>query len=131
MSFPDARPTTYRGIRMRSRLEARFAAYLDGLQERSLGWNWTYEPRAFANERGQYLPDFELDPVDEFPTTYVEVRPTVDRALLALERMQIIRSSEPDCLLLVVVGDAPIQFVSGPWHSGRWSIAGPFGSFNA
>lgn len=50
-----ARPTTYNGIEMRSRLEARVAAYLD-----RHGVEWRYEPRAFGAKHGQYLPDFEL-----------------------------------------------------------------------
>jgi hypothetical protein len=42
-------PTTYRGVRMRSRLEARWAAMFD-----SLGWKWSYEPIDLDG----YLPDF-------------------------------------------------------------------------
>ena len=74
-----ARPTTYKGVRMRSRLEAGFAMWLD--QQR---WTWAYEPECFANEHGQWLPDFRLDipcvtHTDDgvrwgFPT-YVEVKP--------------------------------------------------------
>src|SRR5690349_10167892 len=44
-------PTTYRGVRMRSRLEARYAALFD-----SLSWPWTYEPLDLAG----YIPDFLL-----------------------------------------------------------------------
>lgn len=50
-----ARPTKYKGIDMRSRLEAKYAQYLDG---QSL-LVWEYEPNCFASERGQYLPDFK------------------------------------------------------------------------
>lgn len=50
-----ARPTTHRGIAMRSRLEAGFAAWLD-----SVRLDWTYEPQCYASELGQYLPDFHL-----------------------------------------------------------------------
>jgi hypothetical protein len=50
------RQTIYNGIPMRSRLEARVAAWLD-----SMGLVWTYEPHAFASRDGQYLPDFEID----------------------------------------------------------------------
>lgn len=97
----QARPTTYRGIRMRSRLEARFAAELD----RTGGVTWEYEPRAFADENGQYLPDFRVvqhDPPFRAPI-YVEVKPTVEMALRVLERVQIILSSEPECVLIVMV----------------------------
>lgn len=50
-----ARPTIYNGIQMRSRLEARVAAWFD-----SIGVSWAYEPVAFASKGGQYLPDFEI-----------------------------------------------------------------------
>lgn len=55
MAFPQARPTLYKGTQMRSRTEARFAAHLD-----QCGFPWAYEPVCFADERGQYLPDFEV-----------------------------------------------------------------------
>lgn len=102
-----ARPTTYRGIQMRSRLEARFAAYLD-----SVGMAWEYEPRAFANEYGQYLPDFQiLSPTAEVPC-YIEVKPTVEMALKAMERMQIIWSSEPLAALIVATAEMPYLLTS-------------------
>jgi hypothetical protein len=43
-----ARPTTNRGVQMRSRLEARYAAWLD-----RHGFTWEYEPRCYATEAGQ------------------------------------------------------------------------------
>src|SRR5262245_46645920 len=68
-----ARPTIYNGIQMRSRLEARIAAVLDGM-----GAEWAYEPQAFASNNGQYLPDFLIkSPAQEF---YIEVRPTKEIA---------------------------------------------------
>ena len=45
-------PTNYRGVRFRSRLEARWAALFD-----LLGWKWEYEPIDLAG----YIPDFILD----------------------------------------------------------------------
>lgn len=56
-------PTTYRGVRFRSRLEAKWAAFFDGLE-----WPWSYEP---IDLKG-YIPDFVLlfpDPL------LVEVKP--------------------------------------------------------
>jgi hypothetical protein len=49
------RITVYRGIEMRSRLEALAAAYLD-----RHGFAWEYEPICFAGMGGQYLPDFRV-----------------------------------------------------------------------
>jgi hypothetical protein len=101
-----ARPTTYRGIEMRSRLEAGCAQILDN----SFGpGTWDYEPRAYADETGQYLPDFYVAPY-----FFWEVRPpsiSVQEAVAALKRMHIIRSSEPHAILFVA---APL------WEGGRW-----------
>jgi len=93
----QARPTTYRGIEMRSRLEAKFAAHLD-----EDGTVWEYEPRAYANQRGQYLPDFVIRDPGEAPW-FIEVKPTIEAALAILERVEIVLDSEPDAFLLVVV----------------------------
>lgn len=50
-----ALPTVYRGYRMRSRLEARWACFWD-----ALGVGWEYERDAFGLEGVRYLPDFWL-----------------------------------------------------------------------
>jgi hypothetical protein len=71
-----ARPTTYRGILMRSRLEAYFAAMLDGWPNAT----WEYEPECFAGPSNQWLPDFRVihreDGCDDV-LEYVEVKPLV------------------------------------------------------
>lgn len=49
-------PTRYRGYHFRSRLEARWAVFLD-----SLGVRWEYEPEGYELPYGgRYLPDFWL-----------------------------------------------------------------------
>lgn len=116
-----ARPTTYNGIRMRSRLEARFAAKLDADKCR-----WTYEPRAFANQRGQYLPDFQLHGVEDWTIKtpcYIEVRPTLERAYLAMPQMAIIWDSEPQAALQIHVPDLSVFFFAVPTvESGKWRL---------
>ncbi len=52
VSSIKAIPTNYRGVAMRSRLEARWASMLDALQ-----WPWEYEPDLQA---GFVIPDFLL-----------------------------------------------------------------------
>lgn len=76
MTTLQARPTRYKGVEMRSRLEAGFAMWLD-----QMGWEWEYEPECFASELGQWLPDFRID-IPCVPSTiarlspvYVEVKP--------------------------------------------------------
>lgn len=97
MNTIPARPTTYRGIQMRSRLEASRAALLD-----DEGLDWEYEPRAYAGRGGQYLPDFVVH-TSYAGDVFLEVKPTIDSALGTLARMQIIRESLPEAFLLLVV----------------------------
>lgn len=83
------RTTFYNGIRMRSRLEARFAAWMDHRQ-----WKWRYEPHAFASQRGQYLPDFLV--TAQGKRFYIDIKPgeqSITEGVLA--NGDIIRSSEP------------------------------------
>ena len=49
------RPTTYKGISMRSRLEADVAKRLDKQAIR-----WKYEPGRYQDQDNTYLPDFEI-----------------------------------------------------------------------
>ena len=103
------RPTVYNGVKMRSRLEAGYAAWLD--QEHH---DWQYEPGAFSNTAGQYLPDFRLNDVwcswlGRTATVYVEVKPggwpfedENDQMYERLMRsMAIIWTSEPDAVLIL------------------------------
>lgn len=98
-----ARKTIYRGIEMRSRLEAGYAAWLD-----KRGWEWEYEPCAFGSGEGQYLPDFRIEGVRSLHLrreshAYVEVKPSyagLDHDQLA-RRMAVIWESEPEALLLL------------------------------
>lgn len=125
----QARPTTYKGVLMRSRLEAGFAQWLDQ-------WSieWEYEPACFADETGQYLPDFRLDNVrcaweeTRFPV-YVEVKPKpfdlVEFAQLA-RRMQIVHSTDPSALLVLVTPGhtptlIPCRGVSGLTPRAAWT----------
>lgn len=99
-----ARPTTYNGIQMRSRLEAAFAAILDDTD-----CTWQYEPRCFASPQGQYLPDFLVN-----DKSYIEIKPPVADFDAALDRMHIILASEPDVTLRVVSGTQ-----GEPWKTER------------
>lgn len=111
-----ARPTAYRGIEMRSRLEAKYAQWLD-----TNGATWEYEPQCFANEDGQYLPDFLIRNVwvlVGYFDVYVEVKPLL--SMFPAERLRevagIIAASKPEA---IVVRDAADQTTVGvcfaPW----------------
>lgn len=91
-------PTRYRGVLMRSRLEARSAAALDRLRI-----PWVYEPRRFA----RYLPDFQLFPRGARPW-FLEIKPpSVFGDLVgndlraALAKMRRIRSVYPSAGLML------------------------------
>lgn len=66
MTTSQAIITTYRNVRFRSRLEARWAAFFDQLL-----WPWLYEPLDLAG----YIPDFIL-PFTHDPVL-VEVKPAI------------------------------------------------------
>lgn len=105
-----ARPTVYNGVKMRSRLEAGFAAWLD-----SEGHGWDYEPHAMATpEHGQWLPDFVIHKVlDEWHAVirevYVEVKPAIwwddpddDHIVKNIRRWQsIVKANDPSALFLL------------------------------
>lgn len=93
-----ARPTIYRGIRMRSRLEARFAAFLD-----SSGRPWRYEPTCFADETGQYLPDFLTWIGESGRPHFWELKGWEPDPAAVRQRMEIILASEPAAVLSLEV----------------------------
>jgi hypothetical protein len=105
-----ARPTLYKGIQMRSRLEADYAAGLD-----RQGISWEYEPDCFAGPDGQWLPDFRAQTfVDGRHVTHLlEIKPAYQLKLgdgegqadvtgrvdAILERMKVAWLSQPDVTL--------------------------------
>lgn len=106
------RPTVYKGIEMRSRLEAGYAAWLD-----RWFFEWDYEPCAFSSPEGrQYLPDFRVRNVRVLGfhngpvTAYVEVKPLAalqdpERRRQVLEDLTIIRRAEPGAVTLIEASD--------------------------
>lgn len=109
----DPKAIEYRGIQMRSKLEAEFAWWLDDQQFR-----WQYEPRIFGPIGKGYLPDFL---VHELGHAYIEVKPTLKKADAAKERMKVIWTEEPDAVLVIVSGDGWWQATAPgrPWESWR------------
>jgi hypothetical protein len=109
-----ARPTVYKGIQMRSRLEADYAGCLD-----RAGSRWAYEPECFASESGQWLPDFGYDwgPFDSSEpfANLSEVKPAqplmalgrdrgawIDHVDGFLTRISVARASRPNATLELV-----------------------------
>jgi hypothetical protein len=97
-----ARPTIYNGVRMRSRTEATFAAFLD-----RHGFDWQYEPEAFAGAGGQYLPDFRVSGGPR--RVYFEVNgPPLDERKREdrLRRMSVLFRSDPEAVGVLIEAGA-------------------------
>lgn len=90
-----ARPTIYKGVEMRSRLEAKWAQKFD-----RAGWEWEYEPCAFGDEIGQYLPDFRYTDTNG-TVVYLEIKGQVADPGAICRRMEIIWSSDPTATLIL------------------------------
>lgn len=105
------RSTTFRGIRMRSRLEASLAAILSDAD-----LDWDYEPECFASENGQYLPDFVVR--SKGGPVYVEVKGLpIDDPAPFQRRMEIILASDPSARLFLVDSTGEWWFGS----DGKWT----------
>lgn len=136
-----ARPVTYRGIEMRSRLEGYFAAWLDSQP----GVTWQYEQKCFAGPPGQWLMDFAVThgavhPKEEPWTEYAEVKPwslaPVDRGATTaavdavLTQMEVAWLSEviPLGLYITDVRGGKVSRVlrlSADYPGCRWTIENP------
>ena len=94
---------------MRSRTEAAYAAQLDAAD-----LEWEYEPRCFADESGQYLPDFRV--VNRGCVVYVEVKGVLgtEDVEAVRRRMEIIWASEPASMLMLVVTSTGTCFYRHP-----------------
>lgn len=111
---------------MRSRLEARVAAWLDASD-----FLWRYEPRAFAGINGEYLPDFGFSPIpqslgwggsllahDKVPA-YLEVKPPGISIPFWQHRMATIWESDPAAVLVIA---APAETVLGYRGAGEGAV---------
>jgi hypothetical protein len=107
------KPTEYRGIQMRSRLEAKWAAFFD-----EIGWRWEYEPDGFGN---YYIPDFMV--LGPSPML-VEVRPvaTLEQYKEQMYSMRV--DSDLWKHDLFVAGSSPLS-----WYSERETMSGLIGQW--
>lgn len=119
--------TSYRGVRFRSRLEARWAVFFD-----AAGIEWEYEPEGFEahgfwpsgqGRRWRYLPDFILPKVShpDCGPLYVEVKGSDDA--LDVERMKKVMFANIETLGRGVLLLGPVPKESPgftPSHSIAW-----------
>lgn len=117
----DPHPAEYRGVAMRSQLEADFAKHLDNTGLR----DWQYEPQTFRGERDPgYIPDFTVTLNGR--ACYYEVKPTLAEVRAASHRMEVVWETDPDAILVVVCGEQCKFFTAlrgHPWESWveRWA----------
>ena len=102
---PQALPTQYRGVRFRSRNEARWAVFFD-----ALGLRWHYEPEGYALPSGPYLPDFLLPELGS-DGWFIEVKPERE----ATDRERAL------CSELAAATQRPVALVHGPPAQGAMS----------
>lgn len=120
--------THYAGCRFRSRLEARWAVFLDHLHIR-----WEYEPQGYELPSGRYLPDFRITTgMAELPEFWIEVKGP------APDTREVVVASEINLYvgpLIILVGDIPrrrgdgtawiFSLSDGPCEDGVWNMTDP------
>jgi hypothetical protein len=91
--------TRYKGCRFRSRLEARWAVFFDGL-----GVDWRYEPQGFDLSGTYYLPDFWLPR----QAAWFEVKGTLDgpEDYFAMHKAHAL-ATRSNRMVYVSIGDIP------------------------
>ena len=102
--------TVYKGIRFRSRLEARWAVFFDKGRIR-----WKYETEGFATEDGtKYLPDFYLPDLD----IWVEVKPdTIEGRKEIVEKVARFIQWGGPIKAIIILSDIPEEIQDGGlWH---------------
>lgn len=116
MSANRGIPTQYKGVRFRSRLEARWAVLFD-----SLGWPWAYEP----TDLSWYIPDFVLR-FDAGPIA-VEVKPEIELPALSTYAARVVQAGWSRELLVLgaVLFDRDVVGINGEPIDGGETILGP------
>lgn len=102
----------YKGVRFRSRLEARWAVFFD-----LRGIEWVYEPAMYQLKSGGYIPDFKVYGLLAEVKPRVEVEP---RWLTRLEELKKLTGIP----VLLLLGD-PGYFMHMVYHN-KWVLAGLF-----
>jgi hypothetical protein len=111
---PQAMPVVYRGVSYRSKLKARWAAFLD-----ALGIAHVYEPKSFlAGRSTRYTPDFWLPELK----AWLDVQP-VDSAIRDVQRWKAeeLAKQRPGDRVWIASG-APRR---DEWHVEQIAGAGP------
>lgn len=99
MSELKAIETVYNGYRFRSRLEARWAVFMD-----ALGVSYQYEPEGFDLDGMAYLPDFWLPDLD----TWLEIKPKAPNDREQTVASKLAEYSRKDVVILAGIPGEPL-----------------------
>lgn len=117
MSSIEAKPTEYKGTLYRSRLEARWAVYLDHHPKTT---SVKYEPTTFRYSGGNYTPDFYFF-LKGFQGYYLEVKPSIPSQEY-LASLVVLLMKHPISLLLAVGSfykEEPVIYEINSYNSER------------
>lgn len=113
--------TEYKGFRFRSRLEARWAVFMD-----AMGVRYEYEPEAYDLDGLFYLPDFWLPQMK----AYLEIKPECPTEEEAAKAARLAKHTGADVFILrgapevpdfCCYGDGPYQAEVFSWlEDGLW-----------
>lgn len=107
-------PTVYRGIQMRSRLEAKWAAYFDLRGD----IQWEYEPLDYNG----WIPDFTIKMDEVSLPALAEVKPVFDIKHFAEspDGKKVLRAITQDCLAFVKCHRSLLLLGPSPSHVWMW-----------
>lgn len=115
MGVVKAIETEYAGYRFRSRLEARWAVFLD-----HLGVQWEYEAQGYETAGGRYLPDFWLPEIGIWAEVKgVMTRPDLAKIMRAIFDLRDYDGATADPRLIIL---GPVPMPGYAWTHARLSV---------
>lgn len=95
--------TKYKGYKFRSRLEARWAVYLD-----AIGWEWLYEPEGFDLDGIRYLPDFLISGMSDQGNLWklwLEIKPEKPNEIESVKAEKLVMHTGIDLVFGIGIPD--------------------------
>jgi len=111
-------PTMYSGVRFRSRLEARWAKFWDGLNIK-----WEYETQGFLTDGQPYLPDFVIWPAGG--TVWAEIKSGWKADPGGVAKWQRFAVQRPQPSRAILIAGAPSIHNSPLVIGGDWNATEP------
>lgn len=109
--------TCYKGYRFRSRLEARWAVFMDTIRV-----EYRYEPEGFELGTCRYLPDFLLPDLD----LWLEIKPALTADDLAVEKASRLAAITGRSVVMLCGDPWPGEYEGLIWFGGNEEQSGGF-----